>query len=124
MCLKLTGQKLVECRAVVRRELSACDALKGKARSECRGVWHLAQAVIQGKPALCDEIPRVHPDADAPNLLRAFCRAVVSMDEKKCQVDLRGYCRRNIPLKDLSRHACPHIEDAVLRQRCVTRFGR
>ena len=124
ICLKLSGHKLVECQAVVRRDLPACDALKGQPRTRCRGIWHLAQAVIQGQPGLCEVIPRVQPKADAPNLLRAFCRAVVSMDDKKCQADLRGYCRRSIPIKALSRYACPHIEDAVLRQRCVIKYGR
>ena len=123
-CKELRGHKLVECQAVVRKDLTVCDKLATNPRSLCRGVWHLAQAVILNKAALCDEIPKVHLEAEAPNLMRVFCRAVVNMDPKRCKVDLRGYCRRRVSVDALSRYSCPLLEDAVLRQRCVIQFGR
>ena len=123
-CASLVGYKLAECQAVAGGKLAGCDALSGETRDRCRGVWHFARAVIKDDVAMCDTIPRVHADSDAPNLFHSFCLAVVKDDERHCKMDLRNHCRRQVPLHNLSRDTCPLLEDAVLRQRCRAQFGR
>jgi len=123
-CATLAGYKLAECTAVAGGKLSGCDSLSGEVRDRCRGVWHFARAVIKGDVQLCNTIPKVHADSDAPNLFHSFCLAVVKDDERHCKMDLRNYCRRQVPLGGLSRDACPLIEDALLRQRCRAEHGR